>query len=124
MKKPGIGAWGEEQAVRYLVQNGYRVLARNYRIWEGELDIIAQKGETIIFVEVKTRTSNKFGTPEDSLHIRKQRRLLRAGIQFLEEHALQDEYFQFDLIAIECSPNRIIERLTHYEDVIGMDDLE
>lgn len=124
MKKPSIGAWGEEQAVRYLVGSGYHVIDRNFRVWEGEIDVVAQKDDRIIFVEVKTRSSNRFGTPEDSLTLEKQRRLMRAGFHYLDEHGLGDEFFQFDLIAIECSPDRSIKRLTHYENIIGMDSVE
>ncbi len=118
-----LGRWGEERALQFLQQKGYRILARNYRVWEGEIDIVAESDGEIIFVEVKTRTSRRFGYPEDGLIGKKQERLLKAGYRFLEENEMLDVIYQFDLIAIECSNDRKIQRLSHYEDIIGRDML-
>ncbi|MDF1498903.1 MAG: YraN family protein [Anaerolineales bacterium] len=119
-----LGSWGEEQAVRFLLRNGYRVIERNFRVWEGEIDVITERDGRIVFVEVKTRSSDLFGSPEESLSSRKQIRLYRAGCRYLELKSLLDKPFQFDLIAIECTPSRQIERFTHYEDIVCLDSLE
>ena len=122
--RSGLGAWGENKAAEYLCDHGYQILERNFRVWEGEIDLIAEKDEVIHFVEVKTRSSQRFGSPEESMHARKRARLLRAGFCYLEHNADQHVSFQFDLVAIECHPDQRIIRLTHYEDVVGMDTLE
>lgn len=119
-----LGSWGEEQAVHFLLCNGYRVIERNFKVWEGEIDIVTERNGSIVFVEVKTRSSDRFGRPEESLSKRKQLRLYRAGCRYLELNSLLDEPFQFDLIAIECTPSRKIERFNHYEDIVRLDSLE
>lgn len=119
-----LGSWGESKAAQYLVAHGYQILERNFNIWEGEIDLIVAKDDVIHFVEVKTRASVKFGSPEESMHARKRERLLRAGFRYLEEKAMEDVAFQFDLVAIVCDSNRRVVRLTHHEDVIGMDMIE
>ncbi|MBI2448208.1 YraN family protein [Candidatus Microgenomates bacterium] len=69
-----IGDWGEEVAAKYLRARGYDIIKRNYRCYFGEIDIIARRGPNLVFVEVKTKTSNRFGLPEemvDSVKIEK-----------------------------------------------------
>jgi putative endonuclease len=122
--KSGLGAWGENKAAEYLGDHGYQILERNFRVWEGEIDLIAVKDEVIHFVEVKTRSSQRFGSPEESMHARKRSRLLRAGFCYLEQNFDENVSYQFDLVAIVCRPDQRVIRLTHYEDVIGMDALE
>jgi putative endonuclease len=119
-----LGAWGEQQAVQFLKDNDYEILERNFRAFEGEIDVIAEKGGHIHFVEVKTRASMRCGSPEQSLNMNKQRRLLRAGFNYLDRHSIEGWSFQFDLIAVECTKARQLTRLTHYENIIGMDCLE
>lgn len=99
-------------------------MERNFRVWEGELDVIAEKDGVVHFVDVKTRSSDRYGEPEESLIARKKRRLLRAGMEYLENTSIQEGCYQFDLIAIKCSRSRDLIRLSHYEDVIGLDVLE
>lgn len=118
-----LGPWGEEKAAQYLQKKGYRILRRNYRVWAGEIDIIAEREGSIVFVEVKTRASTRFGSPEDSLVAKKQARLFEAAYTYLEEHGLGDVLFRFDLIAIECKPDRTITRFTHYQDIVTGDTL-
>jgi putative endonuclease len=121
---PNLGSWGEMQAADFLETNGFKILEKNFRVFEGEVDVVAEKDGSIHFVEVKTRSSTRFGSPEDSLVRKKQMRLLRAGYEYLERNLIEDIDFQFDLIAIECSPNRELRRLTYYENVIGMGNLD
>ncbi|MGD8732125.1 MAG: YraN family protein [Anaerolineales bacterium] len=118
-----LGSWGEKEAVHYLESKGYMILERNFNVLEGEIDVIAEKEDCIHFVEVKTRSSNRCGSPEQSLDLKKQRRLLRAGFEYLDRHLIEGWGFQFDLIAIECTPSREVIRLTHYQNVIGIDSI-
>ena len=73
------GDIGEELACEYLLQNGYKILERNFRIRGGEIDIVAFDGETLVYIEVKTRTSYQFGRPEESITLRKLKFLERAA---------------------------------------------
>lgn len=121
--KSELGSWGESKAAEYLRDQGYQILERNFRVWEGEIDLIVELDGAIHFVEVKTRSSERFGSPEESMHARKRARLLKAGYSYLEQESDENVPFQFDLVAIVCSTDQRLIRLTHYEDVIGMDML-
>ena len=81
-----LGRRGEDLAESFLRARGYEILARNYRTPVGEVDIVARQGETLIFVEVKTRRSRRFGLPEEALTRRKQAHLLAAAQTYLAEH--------------------------------------
>jgi putative endonuclease len=116
--KQALGRWGEETAVRFLVQNGYIILARNIHTAGGELDIVALKEEAVIFVEVKTRSSNAFGFPEQAVTPRKQARMQRAAEFYFEQHPNSPETWQFDIIAITCKIG-VLPEIEHFENVIG-----
>ena len=96
-----IGKEGEQAAEDYLSQHGYRILARNWRCEAGEIDIVAEWGETIVFVEVRSRKAySRFGEPEESVDARKQRRIRRASEWFLRQYRLFDRKVRFDVIGI------------------------
>jgi len=76
MNKKSLGDFGEEVAADRLRVKGYRILARNWRTSAGEIDIIAQQNDVIVFVEVKTRTSDLYGTPQDAITQNKRRRII------------------------------------------------
>lgn len=80
-----LGAWGEEQAVRFLEAKKYRVIARNFMTPVGEVDIVARTRKELIFVEVKTRRSDAFGGPFAAVGPRKQRQILRAAQWYLND---------------------------------------
>jgi putative endonuclease len=118
MKRHHIGAWGEEIASQYLEAKGYRILARNWRTQEGEVDLVAQDGETVVFVEVKTRTSKDFGWPEESITATKRRRLQRSALAYLSDQDLIDILWRIDVIAIDRNQSGGVERLEHYIDAV------
>jgi putative endonuclease len=123
MKRQSIGAWGESIALQHIMDQGYTLRARNWHTREGEIDIIAADGDTIVFIEVKTRTSREFGSPEDSLTASKRRKLRRTALEYLLEKQLLDSLWRIDVIAIEASSVREIKRLEHYVNAIeGEDD--
>ena len=99
-----LGKWGEEGAAHYLQQKGFEILHRNWRYSHYEIDIIAIKNEVLHFVEVKLRTSQKFGLPEDAVDKRKFRRLLNAADEFLYMHP-QYRHVQYDIVAISIDGN-------------------
>ena len=119
MKGHRIGAWGEEVASQYLEAKGYQILARNWRTQEGEVDLVAQEGETVVFVEVKTRTSKDFGWPEDSVTTTKKRRLQRSAMAYLMDQDLIDVPWRIDVIAIDRNRSGEVERLEHYIDAVN-----
>lgn len=95
-----LGESGEELAKRFLESSGYCIVARNWRCKLAEIDIIARDGETLVFIEVKTRTDSAFGSPADAVTLRKQRQIGKAAQWYLAEHDLFGTPARFDVIAI------------------------
>ncbi len=92
-----IGDFGERAAQRYLIQKGYIIHERNYRIRGGEIDIIAEKDDTLVFVEVKTRKNTNYGMPSEAVDMRKRRRIIKAAYYYL--HGAQ-RTVRFDVIEV------------------------
>ena len=111
-----IGKWGEDIATEYLTQKGYELVARNIRTPYGEIDIIAKQGDITIFVEVKTRTSNKMGLPEESITPRKREHMLAAADHYAAENEI--DHWQIDVIAIEGKPASSKPKITYFENAI------
>lgn len=107
-----FGSRGERLAARHLQQKGYRILARNCRSRWGELDLIARDGETIVFVEVKTRSPSDTGRPEDAITLHKQRQMTRAASAWLHRYRLDNSRCRFDVIAIVWERDE--PRIEHY----------
>jgi len=95
-----LGRAGEGQALSFLKDKGYRILARNYRSKLGEIDIIAQDKDTICFIEVKSRTSDRFGLPKEAVFIPKQKQISQAALMFLKEKNMLDKKARFDVVSI------------------------
>ena len=95
-----LGVKGEEIAGRYLKGRGYRIIERNYRNRLGEIDIIAEQGEDLVFIEVKTRTDSSFGTPFESVTVQKQKQLARVALEYLNTQGNHDRPARFDVIGI------------------------
>ena len=94
-----LGKTGEELAANLLVDKGYRILDRNWRFQKAEIDIIAQKGNTIVAVEVKTRSTNVFGDPQEFLKPRQKQLLIKAMDAYITQNELDAEV-RFDVIGI------------------------
>ncbi len=95
-----LGKSGERIALRYLKNKKYKILARNFRLFRGEIDIIALNINTLVFVEVKTRKSTDFGLPEESVTPSKQKQIKKIARGFLMRNNLQDAECRFDVISI------------------------
>jgi putative endonuclease len=91
---------GEDRAVNFLRQKGFSIIKTNYRTADGEIDIIAQDDDTIVFVEVKTRRSLSFGTPEGAVDSMKQTQLKKIAHQFIAHYQLFDRDTRFDVVAL------------------------
>src|SRR3989339_1926380 len=95
-----LGAQAEKKARDYLEQHGYRILEINYRCRRGEIDIIAEEGEVLCFVEVRSLSSTKHGHPLETITRTKQRRILWAAQVYLQTHQLELPSVRFDVIGI------------------------
>jgi len=95
-----LGKTGEEAAVSFLKDNGYKILARNYKTKIGEIDIVAKDKDTFAFIEVKTRHSDRFGEPFESVVKSKQRQISKAALVFLKENNLLEKKARFDVVSI------------------------
>ena len=113
-----LGDAGEEIATRELVRRGYVVCERNWRCPEGELDIIAEQGEWLVFVEVRTRRGDRFGTPEESITPAKRAHLIAAAQAYLQAQSLQDCDWRIDVVAVEMSSRGELIRVDVIENAI------
>jgi putative endonuclease len=118
MKRKELGDRGESLAVDELKAMGYHIRDRNWRTLEGELDIVAEDGDTIVFVEVKARTSRRFGLPEEAITKKKRQSLIKAALAYLDANLIHEANWRFDFIAIEWSWEGELTRMEHLVDVI------
>lgn len=95
-----VGHEGEEQAVIRLQNAGLLILARNFRVRQGEIDIIALDGDTTVFVEVKARKDASFGRGAEAVDMRRQKRLVQAALVFLQQQGKMDDSCRFDVIEV------------------------
>jgi len=91
---------GEQAAAGFLKANGYKIIARNYKNKFGEIDIVAREKDTWVFVEVKARRSESFGSPEAAVDKFKQGQISRAALMFLKENKLLEEKARFDVVSL------------------------
>ena len=108
-----LGQQGEEIAARYLQKEGYRILSRNYRTRYGELDIICLKNEALIFVEVKTRRSESFGSAEEAITSKKIEHIKKVALLYLTNNQTKYKEIRFDVITILMVNNE--PRLNHIQ---------
>ncbi len=108
-----FGTSAEQMAVDYLIRNGYKIMARNYRYARAEVDIIARKENTLVAVEVKARASDYFGSPQDFVTPKKIKLLVKAVHHYVIEKDLDVEV-RFDIIAITGKGHAV--KLVHLED--------
>jgi putative endonuclease len=117
--RQSLGAAGEQLARRHLERNGFRFIAANWRCRSGELDLIMRQGETLVFIEVKTRHGDRLGTAEEAVLPRKANRLLRAAQYYLVTRPdLADVFWRIDLVAVTLDDSGVLQRLTHIEDAV------
>lgn len=102
-----LGRRGERAAEKYLKRKGYRIVARNFRAAGAEIDLVAMDGETLVFVEVKTRRTRTSGAPEEAVDERKQIRMRRAAEAFSARYRAGDKELRFDIVAINAAGKRL-----------------
>ena len=108
-----LGKKGEDAASHFLAQKGYKILKRNYRAGRAEIDIIAQDGNTVVFVEVKTRETDKYGDPEEAVSKAKQKMLTEGAEAYLDTLEEPQES-RYDIVSVII--NQYKTEITHLED--------
>ncbi|MGD9118685.1 MAG: YraN family protein [Dehalococcoidia bacterium] len=119
MKRRETGILGEKLAKDYLKKRGYRIRQSNYRCPEGEVDIIAEHGDYLVFVEVKTRRSLEFGRPEESITAEKRERLRAVAAHYQQTHDKLPQQWRIDVMAIELDSKNKPSRIEHFENAVG-----
>ena len=109
-----LGAQGEALAARYLQRKGYRIIERGVRTGRGEIDLVARHGQTLVFVEVKTRRSLCAGNPVLAVDETKQRRLARLALDYCQQHRLLDCPARFDVVGIVWPLASRTPKIAHY----------
>lgn len=104
-----LGAHGEGLAAAAYRRSGYDVVDRNWRCGAGEIDLVCLKGPTLVFCEVKTRSSARFGTGEEAVTVGKQRRVRRLAALWLREHRMHREHVRFDVASVAGDQVSIVE---------------
>jgi putative endonuclease len=112
-----LGRWGEVQAINLLTQKGYQIVEQNARTPYGEIDIVAIQNDELVFVEVKTRTTEFFGLPEDAITRGKKAHILNSAMAYLQEHPDLEGDWRIDVIAIQRAKSRE-PQIVHFENAI------
>lgn len=117
-----FGDIGEDCAVKYLKMNKYKIICRNFRKLVGEIDIIAETKEYLVFVEVKTRQQNSLTKPYEAVDYRKQQRIIKTAYIYLEEHHTE-KFCRFDVceVYLDKNNNKLIS-INYIEDAFQEDD--
>jgi putative endonuclease len=118
MKKQETGALGERIAYDFLGKNGYDILETNYRCQEGEIDIIARQADTLVFVEVRTKRSRIFGSPEESITRVKKERLQILAERYGQEHENLPYNWRIDVVAIQMDKSGRVSRIELIENAV------
>jgi putative endonuclease len=121
-----LGKRGESAAARYLRRLGYVIVARGDRALIGEIDLVAVDGRTLVFVEVKTRTSQDAGHPADAVDVAKQRRLTRLALAYMKRHDLLDNPARFDVVAVtwpDKGARPVIEHFPSAFEAVGFEGM-
>jgi putative endonuclease len=114
-----LGERGEDAAARFLKRQGYTILERGHDSRFGELDIIAVDNRTIVFVEVKTRTSDDAGRPTEAIDERKERRMTQAALAYLKGKRLLENAARFDVVAVTWPSNERTPIIEHYKNAFS-----
>jgi putative endonuclease len=118
MRRHETGMIGEDLACDFLGNNGYKIIDRNFRCSSGEIDIIAQHQNTLVFVEVRTKSSRQFGSPEESITPIKMEHLRNVAAFYRQSHNNLPESWRIDVIAIEMNGRGRVSRIELIENAV------
>jgi len=119
MKRQETGNLGEKLAVGLLRKRGYHILQTNYRCPEGEIDIVARGKDCLVFVEVRTKRSSEFGSPEESITPAKMDKLRRVAEHYRQTHEAIPDAWRIDVVAVELDRQNRPRRVEHIENAVG-----
>ena len=119
MKRRETGILGEKLAKDFLRKRGYRILEANYRCTRGEVDLIAEHKDFLVFVEVRTKRSREFGTPEESITPAKMERLIAVASHYRQTHESLPQLWRIDVVAVELSQKGKPSRIELIENAVG-----
>lgn len=111
MKRQTTGTVGEKLAADFLTKQGYKIIETNYRCKEGEVDIIARDGDYLVFIEVRTKTSRAFGTPEESVTPRKKEHLANVAARYMETRDNSNQPWRIDFVGVELDSSGKVRRI-------------
>jgi len=114
-----LGQRGEQLAANKLLALGCKIVEHNFRCPAGEIDLVTRRGDLWVFVEVRTRRGESFGTPEQSITARKKRRLIAAAQTYLQEHDLTDVDWRIDVVAVGLSAKGELLRVEVIENAVN-----
>lgn len=117
MDNKTLGELGEQVAINYLKEKGYKILTTNYFCYCGELDIIADFENAVIFIEVKTRRSVRFGWPEEAVTKEKKEKMRRTAENFLNQRKITDKDFYFDVVSVLAGSNGEVLEIKHLKNI-------
>jgi len=121
MKREEVAKLGEELARRLLKKRGYRICETNFRCRVGEIDIVAQQKDYVVFIEVRTKSSSEFGTPEESITQRKKEKLVALALAYINAHQNLPPHWRIDVVAIELDQKGKAERIELIQNAIQLD---
>ena len=119
MKRRDTGILGEKLARDFLVEKGYAIVETNFRCPEGEVDIVAQDKDCLVFIEVRTKRSHSFGTPEESITPTKKEKLRIAAATYRQTHDDLPLLWRIDFVAVELDNKNKPLRIAHIENAVG-----
>lgn len=119
MKRKETGDLGERLAGEFLRERGYTIIEKNYRCAEGEVDIVARQADDLVFVEVRTKRSRMFGSPEESITPAKQEKLRTVSAHYRETHEDLPESWRIDVVAIELNRDNRPSRIEVIKNAVG-----
>lgn len=120
-QRKNLGSYGEQLAKQYLIDQGYEIVAQNWRCSEGELDLVALDEAMLVFIEVRTRRGVAHGTPEESITARKQAKLIELAYHYMANIDKSDYPWRIDVVAIILDHRGQLLRLNHLEYAVGED---
>ncbi|MEK7542610.1 MAG: YraN family protein [Patescibacteria group bacterium] len=111
-----VGRLGEKLAREYLQKKGYKILEQNYRTRYAEIDLVAKRKDVLVFVEVRTKVGEQFGTPEETLNFYKLKKV-RQNAAAYAAHVRWDKLYRIDAVCIVLGENHALQRIAHYENI-------
>ena len=119
MKRQETGNLGEKLAAGFLKKQGYHILQANYRCPEGEVDIVARRKDCLVFIEVRTKRSQEFGSPEESITLAKMAKLRRVAEHYRQTHDDTPASWRIDVVAVELDQRNRPRRIEQIENAVG-----